>query len=213
VNNSPRKGDGSIVKRYIPHIAISSAALLLALGHAIFPSIRIDVVTLTLLLIAILPWLGFIFKSVELPGGLKVEYPDLEKASQDAARVGLLSEPERRIEEAPYIAVAEQDPNLALAGLRIEIERRLREIAKKRGLRGERLGMGQLLRLLRTNEAISKNEDSVLSDLIGLLNNAVHGAEVDLRAAQWAIDVGPRLLAALDERISKEDNRSDDASS
>ena len=78
---------------------------------------------------AILPWLGFIFKSVELPGGLKVEYPALEKASEDAAKVGLLGAPRKR-EESPYLAIAEQDPNLALAGLRVEIERRLREIAK-----------------------------------------------------------------------------------
>jgi hypothetical protein len=107
---------------------------------------------------------------------------------------------------SPYVAIAEQDPNLALAGLRIEIERRLREIARKKGLQAERLGIGQLLQLLRRSNAISGQEDSVLSDLIGLLNKAVHGAEVDYRAAQWAIDIGPRLLSALDERIAGGDN-------
>lgn len=192
------------MKRYIPHITISAIASLLALGHAIFPSVRIDAVSLTLLLVAVLPWLGFIFKSVELPGGLKVEYPALERAGEEAAKAGLLSTPKKRIEESAYLAIAEEDPNLALAGLRIEIERRLREIAKKRGLQGDRLGIGQLLQLLRKNNAISRQEDSVLSELIGLLNKAVHGAEVDSRAAQWAIDVGPRLLSTLDERISVE---------
>ena len=191
------------MKRYIPHIVISVVALLTAIGHIFLPDVKIDAITLALLLVAILPWLGFIFKSVELPGGLKVEYPALEKASEDAAKVGLLAAPRKR-EESPYLAIAEQDPNLALAGLRIEIERRLREIAKRRGLEGERLGVGQLLQLLRTHDAISKQEDAVLSDLIRLLNKAVHGAEVDSRATQWAIDVGPRLLSALDERISAE---------
>jgi len=204
----PRAGSSetSTMKRHIPHILISAVALLLALGHAVFPNVRIDAIIVTLLLIAVLPWLGSIFKSVELPGGLKVEYRDLERARQEVARVGLLSEPQR-IEEPPYVAVAEQDPNLALAGLRIEIERRLRTIARERGLNGERLGIGQLLRLLRTHQAISQQEDSVLNDLIGLLNNAVHGAQVDSRAAQWAIDVGPRLLAALDQRVAKEEKR------
>lgn len=195
------------MKRYVPHMAISTVALVLALGHTIFPSIKVDAVTLTFFLIAVLPWLGSIFKSVELPGGLKVEYRDLEKARQDAARVGLLAAPHHGLVEPRYVAVMEEDPNLALAGLRIEIERRLRAIAKGRGLNAERAGIGQLLRLLRTNEAISQREDSVLSDLLGLLNSAVHGAEVDPRAAQWAIDVGPRLLAALDERISAGTNR------
>jgi len=35
------------------------------------------------------------------------------------------------------------------------------------------------------------------------LNGAAHGAETDLRAADWAMDVGPRLLAALDEKIGE----------
>jgi hypothetical protein len=195
------------MKRYIPHIVISLVALLVAMGHILLPSVKIDVITLALLLIAVLPWLGFIFKSVELPGGLKVEYPDLEKLREDAAKAGLLSVPTSKVEKPPYLTLAQQDPNLALAGLRIEIERRLREIAKGRGLQGERLGIGQLLQLLRKNEAISGPEDSVLSDLIGLLNNAVHGAEVDSRAVQWAIDVGPPLLSALDERISTGNDR------
>src|SRR5437867_7636803 len=148
------------MKRYIPHIAISAIASLLALGHTIFPGVKIDAITLTLLFIVVLPWLGFIFKSVEFPGGLKVEYPDLEKAGEDAAKVGLLSAPQKRIEESPYLVIAAEDPNLALAGLRIEIERRLREIAKRRGLNGARLGIRQLLELLRTQNALSNEEGS-----------------------------------------------------
>ena len=49
---------------------------------------------------------------------------------------------------------------------------------------------------------MTEHERSVLADMVGLLNNAVHGAKVDHRAASWAIDVGPRLLKALDERIA-----------
>jgi len=48
----------------------------------------------------------------------------------------------------------------------------------------------------------AKTGRTVLSDMIGLLNAAVHGAEVDSKAADWAMEVGPRLLKALDERIS-----------
>jgi hypothetical protein len=192
------------MKRYIAHIVISAVALLAAIGHILLPGVKIDAITVALLLVAVLPWLGFVFRSVEFPGGLKVEYRDLEKLREDAARAGLLSAPPSKVEEPPYLTLAQQDPNLALAGLRIEIERRLREIAKRRGLQGERLGIRQLLRLLRDHQAISRQEDSVLSDLIGLLNDAVHGAEVDSRAVQWAIDVGPRLLTTLDERISAE---------
>lgn len=38
--------------------------------------------------------------------------------------------------------------------------------------------------------------------MIGLLNSAIHGAKVDDRAVDWALDVGPRLLEALDEKLT-----------
>jgi hypothetical protein len=99
------------------------------------------------------------------------------------------------------MAIADRDPNLALAGLRIEIEKRLRKIADTKGIDSQRLGMGQLLRRLSDAQAISPNQRSVLSDMTSLLNDAAHGAEVDDRAAEWAINVGPKLLATLDERV------------
>jgi hypothetical protein len=195
------------MKRHILHIGISATALVLALGHVIFPNVKVDAVTAILLLIALLPWLGSIFKSVELPGGLKVEYRELEKVGQAAAGVGLLVAPHHGSLRPSFVATIEEDPNLALAGLRIEIERRLRTIANGRGLNAEQVGIGQLLRLLRTNGIISENEYSVLNSLLKLLNRAVHGAEVDSRAARWAIEVGPQLLAGLDEHITETENR------
>lgn len=182
-------------------IAISLVAVLLAAGHLLLPAAKIDAVTLVLLVIAILPWLGSIFKSVELPGGLKVQYQDLKQAEEKAEQAGLLMTPPK--EESPaFIAIAKQDPNLALAGLRIEIEKRLRAIGASVGLKVDARGITQLMRELRKTQAISQNDESVLQDLIGLLNGAVHGADVDQRSAQWAIEVGPQLLTALDSRIS-----------
>jgi hypothetical protein len=183
-------------------IAVSLVALLLAVGHLLFPAAKIDAVMLALLAIAILPWLGSIFKSVELPGGLKVQYQELKQAEEKAEQAGLLMTPTPKEESPAFIAIAEQDPNLALAGLRIEIEKRLRAIGASLGLKVDVRGIAQLMRELRKAQAISQNDESVLRDLIGLLNDAVHGADVDQRSAQWAIEVGPQLLAALDSRIS-----------
>ena len=39
--------------------------------------------------------------------------------------------------------------------------------------------------------------------MVNMLNAAVHGATVDTQAAEWAINIGPKLLTSLDERISK----------
>jgi hypothetical protein len=59
------------------------------------------------------------------------------------------------------------------------------------------------MRNLRRAEILSPNEESVLNDLTRLLNEAVHGAAVDQRAAQWAIEIGPELLATLDKRAGE----------
>jgi hypothetical protein len=181
-------------------ISISSVAVVLAGLHLAFPSWAIDAKTLVLVGIAILPWLGTVFESLELPGGWKVKYRDLKEAEEKAKSAGLLDSSPKT--GAPsYMAIAERDPNLALAGLRIEIEKRLRRIADTKGIDSQRLGMGQLLRKLSDAQAISPNQRSVLSDMTSLLNDAAHGAEVDDRAAEWAINVGPKLLATLDERV------------
>jgi hypothetical protein len=184
---------------------VTLGALAIALVHLTWPTLAIDVITLVLLVIAIVPWLAPIFKSLEFPGGWKVEFQELQKAAQRAEQAGLLPPTPQLATEADYTfqRVAEQDPNLALAGLRIEIEKRLVALAEKRGIETRGHGLGQLLRLLGERNALGQQERSVLADLTGLLNSAVHGASVDRRSADWAIEVGPRLLSALDELVAR----------
>lgn len=40
-----------------------------AVAHAVRPNLAIDAVTLFALIVAVIPWLQPLFKSVELPGG------------------------------------------------------------------------------------------------------------------------------------------------
>jgi hypothetical protein len=89
-----------------------------------------------------MPWLGSILRSLELSGGWKVEYNDLKKVEADAQSAGLLAVPAEKTELPAYAAIAEQDPNLALAGLRIEIEKRLRRLATNAGIDSARAGIG-----------------------------------------------------------------------
>lgn len=183
---------------------ITLGALLVALAHLVFPSLVIDGITVTLLAIAVIPWLGPLFKAIELPGGLKVEYKELLQAEKKAEDAGLLSSSEPRHREERHVyafeSVVGDDPNLALAGLRIELESRLRDIATSKGISAENKTAGRLLRELRASGHLSKKEISAIEDLLPLLNRAAHGAEVDERASRWALDTGIRLLRALEER-------------
>jgi hypothetical protein len=189
------------VKHRRIQLIITISAILIALGHVLFPSVAIDIITLSLIALATVPWLGQSFKSVELPGGVKVEFKELQQARDLAEKSGLLA-PTRQDQPArkySFQTVAESDPALALAGLRIEIERRLRDLAVSRGIRGDHLGVSNLLTSLQQAQILTHEQLSTLKDLLPLLNKAAHGADVDPRGSKWAAEVGPRILKTLEQ--------------
>lgn len=77
--------------------AVSLVAILGAAAHLVWPGLRIDAITVLLLVVALVPWLGDLLESIELPGGWKVKYRDLQER-QDAL--------ERTTEEASSTARA-----------------------------------------------------------------------------------------------------------
>lgn len=184
--------------------AVTLSAVAVAVVHLVWPAAAIDGVTATLLLVAVVPWLQPLFKWVELPGGVKVEFQELQRVAERADAAGLLATTPSADQRPMYsfLQVASSDPNLALAGLRIELERRLDQLARSRGDADIPRGIGGLLRFLNLRELIGGAERAVLTDLVALLSSAVHGATVDPEAAEWALDIGPRILRALEERTA-----------
>jgi hypothetical protein len=76
--------DATPKQAYWVSVIITVAALALAAVHIIVPNANIDAITLTLLVIAVVPWLAPILKTVELPGGWKFEFRELkEKVEQE----------------------------------------------------------------------------------------------------------------------------------
>jgi hypothetical protein len=188
---------------------ISIVAVVLVIIHIAWPKLTVDLITVALLVIAIIPWLGSLFRVVELPGGVKVEYHDLQKVTDSAKKAGLLKKKSTngsgRVKKPIYQEIALEDPNLALAGLRIEIEKRLIEIAKSREIKVEKAGISTLSRILKEQNVLTSQEYSVILDMVMLLNSAVHGAKVSDDAAKWALDTGSQILHALDEKIAKKE--------
>jgi hypothetical protein len=169
-------------------------------------------------------------KSVELPGGFKIQLQDVKEAAKELLRVDTAVQPstgDLRIEghapEVPLDAkagikfeaevinraeaaitslknVAGADANLALVGFRIEIEKRLRELANNKGLDSS-LTLSAILRELRQRQLLPWRVGSALSDLIALGNQAAHGDSVEPQAAEWVFEEGPEVLAALDRML------------
>lgn len=183
---------------------VTLGALAVALAHIVFPRLAIDAVALVLIVTAVVPWLAPLFKSVQVPGGWKVEFRELQAVAAKADDAGLLSPaPAASSGEFAFQSVAERDPNLALAGLRIELEKRLVRLAEVHGVGTAMQGMGRLLRELARRKILADDEESVLSDLVHLLDAAVHGAAVDPRATEWAMDVGPQLIQSFEEKLAE----------
>lgn len=192
-------------------IAISAVCAVVAVAHLVFPQISIDLITLALLVAGIAPWLAPVVKSVEMPGGFKIELQDVKQATDKVsagAVEGGVSAPSSGVaadrlqkEEAAVQqlrSISEQDPNLALVGLRIELEKRLASLAQEAGVSTEGRAAGWYLRELRRREALPAQLVSGLSDLIALGNRAAHGADVSGDAAAWALDLAPVVFSALD---------------
>ena len=64
-------------------VGVTAVAVSAAVVHLVSPGIKIDGVLLGLLGVALLPWLGFILQSLELPGGIKLTYRNLERRLEE----------------------------------------------------------------------------------------------------------------------------------
>jgi hypothetical protein len=67
-------------------VVVSVVALIAAVAHLVWPNIKIDTITVLLLVVALLPWLGDLLDSIELPGGWKVQYRALEERQESVER-------------------------------------------------------------------------------------------------------------------------------
>lgn len=207
----------------IAKIFISALAISLAVLHQIFPKIMVDATTLGIMCVAIAPWLVRYIKGFEIPGVAKIDLADT-KAATDKVTQGVSR---RADNEAPtpgvnrvnrsgatntegqndpfsnLRAVYETDPNLALVGFRIEVEKRILNLARANGLDTDRVPLQQLIRELSVNGIIPAESGSGLIELVALGNRAAHGVEVSPDAASWLLDIGPSILMQLDSVRSR----------
>ena len=182
-------------------VCISIGALIFIVIHIFLPDVKIDAITLGLLIVAVLPWLTSLLESAKFPGGWEVKFRDVQTAGDKITKQELVDGADVVPSPPSFLEIAERDPNLALVGLRIEIEKRLRALAAKEGLDDQRRTLGILSRELINKGVLDGPSASGLQELIRAGNNAAHGARVEDRVAQWAIDTGALVLASLDAKL------------
>jgi len=151
---------------------------------------------------------------VKLPGGAELEWKRELKVAEAAAEKVEASEKGRVPEEATrdelirqiyergflrspseydfayYRALAERDPSLALAGLRMELERMLQNMARVAHVDYEptRTSTGKLAGVLRGREVLEQDEYDLLRSIINVANAALHGRAVESTDALRTIE-------------------------
>jgi hypothetical protein len=110
----------------------------------------------------------------------------------------------RNVSADPLSAIrraAGTDPNVALVGFRIEIEKKIIAIAEKIGIETHRVPLYALLQELQTREILNVSTVDGLLELMAAGNRAAHGTRVSNEAADWVLDIGPGILNRLDDEI------------
>lgn len=99
---------------------------------------------------------------------------------------------------APHQSVG-QDDRLALARLRIEIERAIAQIAYLNGLdiKTQQRGTSYLVRELVAREILPRTWLTSIQDILKICNEAIHGVDVTDEVTESVVKAGELLLAQL----------------
>ncbi|WP_139042401.1 hypothetical protein [Stenotrophomonas geniculata] len=93
-------------------IAITVGALATVVLRALFPdAFKIDAISLALIVLAVLPWLRSIVKSVEVAGLGKLELQDVERAAKKVEDAGLPKPEESGVDDPELPEVGEETPS------------------------------------------------------------------------------------------------------
>lgn len=191
----------------IIQILVTIGAIALYTIHYVEPKISLDFTTLVLLSIFALAWIIPMLK-LEIPSNLKMQFHDLEKITGSLENVGLLNSKEESSEhenmnaDNPWHIMTNADSNLALATFRIELEKKLRQLAAENNISFQDMDAKELCRQLRDKGVITRDENVVLIDLIDILTSSMrmeHAESTD-KILQWVMKVGPKLLLTLDAK-------------
>jgi hypothetical protein len=112
----------------------------------------------------------------------------INEANARMMKLGLRPSP-TGLDLAYYRTLAEQDPNIALAGLRMEIDILARNVAKGFKVEiGDRDSGTRLARRLNEAHAISNDQMQLITKIMSVCNAAVHGSPVSREEAEDVID-------------------------
>lgn len=154
-----------------------------------------------------MPWFTSLFKSIELPGGIKIDFKNFDKITKEIEAAGLtVSKPGMKTikaREYGFLEYAKTDIGISLMALRMELEKSLRNLGLTVWVDVARKPIRQIVNALRYTGKLTSEEESLIMDMIWTLNHAAHGIEFDERIAKWIIEVAPKILYSMELKAEK----------
>ncbi len=184
-------------------ICISLIAVLLIVIHIAVPSIAIDAITLSLFVIAIVPWLHPLFKSLEVPGGLKFEFQDLQDIMNMVDEVGLIEfrGGGGKVNFSFLYAAENNEPLLTFAGLYLEIERVLYELYAECCHDMQPRSIDEIISKLNAIGILSQNEEKILKEILHTLKFYMEEKHGDHKSMEIVALKGPGIVWALESKL------------
>jgi len=159
-------------------VTITLLALAIAFIHVILPDLKIDGVTLGLLVLAVIPWLAPLFKKIKLPGGWEIEYQEVKKMAEDAqgAAQSASNKAELAISGASYRPTA--DSNQAVLSSDVLVEK-----------------LAQEYNHIRATQKSGSHRTSEMTAIVSkMITLAPELDNIDLQATLNDADSGKRLI-------------------
>lgn len=182
------------------------AVILLASHSLSLDKLKVDNTTIVLLLVLLVSPFVSAIKKIKF-GEFEAEIDPKEVRRVKEEVEARIAEEEIREPPSPAIrvteaiaALAEHDPVLALAKLRIEIEKvvsRLYERIAQRKDPKRPPSLGRMILDLARNDFLSPDIGHPLREVVSICNRAVHGEEIRSEDVESIIDTGKYLLEML----------------
>lgn len=189
-------------------ITVTIVVIIIGVIRLAYPSIVIDNVTVALLVIAIVPWLYPLFKSVEIPGVGKVEFQDglIEKVERKLTQASLLDVKYPRgggnyATTLDVLTNMKADSLTAALGIKTAIQQSLYNLAHEKIVETPDQNIYELIRGLTKFEILSIQERGALIDFLELLDEvAYNGMIIDHDTQDAILKLGKQVVAVLNEK-------------
>ncbi|MCK4735078.1 MAG: hypothetical protein KAT65_21680, partial [Methanophagales archaeon] len=180
--------------------------IMLIVVHGFWSDVfKVDGVTILILFILSIPFVAQYLRKAKFPGA-EFEFKEEIRETQKLVQLSVeQAEKDERAGEAKILpfetfklsAVRElldSDSVLALAALRIEIEKKLRTAADFLDLpMRDRLSISKLIEAVSRKELLSFEQITALQKIINMCNKAIHGSLISREEAREIIDLAEEL--------------------